>query len=57
MIIDEEKCSACGSDLEDRQKNMPDDEHDLRECPHCGGSKCCMCDMGDDCPCMSCEEN
>lgn len=23
--------------------------------PHCGADKCCMCDMGDDVRCMSCE--
>ena len=28
----------------------------LKECPHCGESKCNFCDMGDDTACMNCED-
>ena len=42
-----EPCAGCGAD---------DYEGELRECPHCGASKCHWCDMGDDVECVGCEE-
>lgn len=40
------ECNACGAD---------DYEGELRECPHCGSTKCDICDMGDDVECARCE--
>lgn len=56
----ENECPGCGSTPADREKRAaqyPDDNipTKLQECPHCGTKKCCMCDMGDDVECISCE--
>jgi hypothetical protein len=56
----EMECGGCGSTLGEREakrKRFPEEPipTTLSECPHCGGSKCCMCDMGDDVRCISCE--
>ena len=40
-------CITCGFALKKGDKP--------RQCPHCGADKCNLCDMGDDCLCMSCE--
>lgn len=53
-------CNGCGStqaDREDYRKRNKDDSIpvDTKNCSHCGAEKCCMCDMGDDVLCMSCE--
>lgn len=50
----ERTCSGCGSTAQDRQANMPAEPQGLSDCPHCGTPKCCMCDLGDDVPCISC---
>lgn len=54
------ECPCCGSSLADREgyrarNNDSDIPVDLKRCPHCGSEKCCMCDMGDDVPCLGCE--
>jgi hypothetical protein len=41
------ECNACGSS---------DYDGDLRECPHCGSTKCSRCDMGDDVECAACPD-
>lgn len=41
-------CPACGSIEYDG---------DLKPCAYCDGSKCSMCDAGDDCACLACEEH
>lgn len=53
-------CPGCGSSLADRQKRAdqyPDEAipTDLSECQYCGAEKCCLCDMGDDVECISCD--
>jgi len=53
----DEECPSCGADYGDRKRNKPDDPQGLEECPHCGNLKCCMCDMGDDVECPSCDED
>lgn len=55
-----EECAGCGSSQKDREDyrgryNDPAIPVDLKKCPHCGAQKCCMCDMGDDVECMSCD--
>jgi hypothetical protein len=58
----DEQCPSCGSDPADRERykaqNGNDDAipMDLKKCPHCGNLKCCMCDMGDDVPCLGCDD-
>lgn len=41
------ECNACGAN---------DYDGELRECPHCGSTKCSRCDMGDDVECPACPE-
>ncbi len=48
-------CNACGSEATDRKHNKPDEPQGLSDCPHCGSTKCCMCDMGDDVECPACD--
>lgn len=55
-----DECSGCGSsraDREDYRRRNNDDSIPtaLKNCPHCGAEKCCMCDAGDDVQCMACE--
>lgn len=55
-----DNCTACGSTPEDREKYRKGSADEsipahLLSCPHCGSTKCCMCDMGDDVRCMNCE--
>jgi hypothetical protein len=40
------ECSACGS---------TEYEGELKACTYCDGTKCSMCDTGDDCACLACE--
>lgn len=54
-----EACPGCGSSLKDREdyRQRNKDESiptSLKDCPHCGSKKCCMCDGGDDVECLSC---
>lgn len=55
------ECPGCGSSQADREayakRHLGDDTIPtaLLNCPHCGAQKCCMCDMGDDVLCLSCE--
>ena len=51
----DDECPGCGATYGDRQRNRPDDPQGLSECGYCGTEKCCMCDMGDDVECISCE--
>ena len=51
----DDECPSCGASAGDRKRNKPDEPQGLSECPHCGGEKCCMCDMGDDVECGSCD--
>jgi hypothetical protein len=55
---EDEECSGCGSSLADReafgQRNMGT-ERKPWNCRHCDAMKCCMCDMGDDVGCISCD--
>lgn len=61
-MADARECPGCGSTPKDRADYLArnnDADHDadddkLRSCPHCGSLKCCMCDMGDDVECVSC---
>lgn len=60
--MNDEQCPGCGSDLADRERyrQQNGDESiplDLTTCPHCGSKKCCMCDMGDDVECVSCNND
>ena len=56
-----DECPGCGSSEPDRiryrdQNSDSDISLALWSCPHCGSLKCCMCDMGDDTDCISCDE-
>lgn len=51
------ECTGCGASEEDRKVNKPDESTELRKCPLCGSSKCSICDMGDDVPCVDCEND
>ena len=53
--MEDGECPGCGSTSQDRKANRPDDPQGLKACPHCGTLKCCMCDMGDDVECISCD--
>lgn len=46
-----QQCGGCGSLPYERAT----DAKPLRECPHCGGEKCAICDMGDDVECGACD--
>lgn len=48
-------CPGCGATARDRKHNKPAEPQGLETCPHCDAEKCCMCDMGDDVECPSCE--
>lgn len=55
-------CPGCGATYEDRERYEAENEVDetsfgaeLAPCPHCGGMKCAMCNMGDDTLCLQCE--
>lgn len=50
-----DECKGCGSTAKCRKENKPEEPQGLEECPHCGNTKCCMCDMGDDVECPSCD--
>jgi hypothetical protein len=58
------ECPGCGSTPTNRDRfieKLPEDERDqvnadFMHCPHCDSVKCCMCDMGDDVSCISCEK-
>lgn len=53
-----EECNTCGSSLTDRVRYAKGDASiplGFNNCLHCSALKCCMCDMGDDVRCMSCE--
>lgn len=41
-------CAACGS---------TEYEGELKPCAYCDGTKCSMCDAGNDCACLACEEH
>jgi hypothetical protein len=49
-------CPSCGATEGDRRSNKPQAPQGLDECPYCGAEKCCMCDMGDDVECLSCDQ-
>lgn len=52
------ECQSCGSTLADRDAFGQRNAGALRtlsECKFCGATKCCMCDMGDDVECGSCD--
>ncbi len=51
----DEECDCCGASASDRMSNKPDEPQGLSECPGCNTLKCCMCDMGDDVVCLSCQ--
>lgn len=63
MSTEDDNCPGCGSSPTDRLKKAEQAKNqydevlpiDLANCPHCGALKCCMCDMGDDTDCISCE--
>lgn len=52
--MNESECAGCGSTPEEREKH--DGRPGLRRCPHCGAEKCCVCDLGDDVECASCDD-
>lgn len=51
---DRDVCSGCGSTPPERQRHGGPQ---MRECPHCGADKCCLCDMGDDVWCGACPDH
>lgn len=51
----DDTCGGCGATFIDRRRNQPEEPQGLSECPHCGADKCCMCDLGDDVECGSCD--
>lgn len=51
----DDECPSCGATAKDRRDNKPDSPQGLETCPHCSAEKCCMCDMGDDVECPSCD--
>jgi hypothetical protein len=60
---DDDDCPGCGASVFDREKYAKENRTDgeaaistaLMDCPHCYAKKCCMCDMGDDTDCISCD--
>lgn len=60
-MTDDDECPGCGSSSDDRKRYRAQ-HHDeaiplgLMTCPHCGGLKCCMCDAGNDVPCLCCDD-
>ena len=50
-------CHSCGATSLDRKTNKPNDDQGITNCQFCNADKCCMCDMGDDVQCLSCEGN
>lgn len=50
-------CPGCGATDKDRARNKPGEPQGLETCPHCETEKCCMCDMGDDVECISCNSD
>ncbi len=50
----EADCKGWGASLAERN-NHGSDPSGLSECPQCGADKCCVCDMGDDVECVSCD--
>lgn len=50
-------CPSCGATPGDRRSNMPGGYLGLHTCNRCTAGKCCMCDMGDDVECLSCDDN
>lgn len=50
-------CPGCGATAKDRARNKPGEPQGLETCPHCDTEKCCMCDMGDDVECISCNSD
>ena len=50
-----DECPGCGASESERRRGKPGEAQGLSECPWCGAEKCCMCDMGDDIECMSCD--
>ncbi len=62
MTRKDDECPGCGSTLANREARAKRDKDDaiptsLTECPYCGTLKCCMCDMGDDVECISCNQD
>lgn len=52
----DDECPSCGASAADRAHNKPERPQGLDTCPYCKSEKCCMCDMGDDVECPSCED-
>lgn len=52
-------CNCCGSTDHERQRYVEREADgispELKNCPFCNSTKCCMCDMGDDVGCVECE--
>ncbi len=51
----DDECPSCGASARDRKRNKPNSPQGLEVCPYCESEKCCMCDMGDDVECPSCD--
>ena len=51
----DDECPSCGASEADRAGNKPNDPQGLETCPYCNAEKCCMCNMGDDVECLSCD--
>lgn len=51
----DDECPSCGASARDRKQNKPNEPQGLETCPFCRSEKCCMCDMGDDVECGSCD--
>lgn len=52
----DDECPSCGATVAERRLNYPNGPHGLEMCPHCNAGKCCICDMGDDVKCISCDD-
>lgn len=52
----DDECPSCGATAGDRLRNKPGEPQGLETCPYCNAEKCCMCDMGDDVECPSCDD-
>lgn len=51
----DEECGGCGSTAAARARNQAGAQQGLSDCPHCGATKCCLCDLGDDVECGNCD--
>lgn len=51
----DDDCSGCGSTAAERARSRAGEPPGLSDCPHCGATKCSLCDLGDDVECGNCD--